>query len=51
MHLALAPVVLGNGEALLSGINLRGLGFESTRHAGAAEAMHVVLSRAIRPPA
>ena len=51
VHLALAPVVLGNGEALLTGINLRGLGFESTRHVGAAEAMHVVLSRATRPVA
>ncbi|MEO6742938.1 MAG: dihydrofolate reductase family protein [Caldimonas sp.] len=51
VHLALAPVVLGNGEALLTGINLRGLGFESTRHVGAAEAMHVVLSRATRPAA
>ena len=49
VHLALSPVVLGNGEALLTGINLRGLGFEPTRHVGAAEAMHVVLSRATRP--
>ena len=51
VHLALAPVVLGNGEALLTGINLRGLGFECTRHVGADEAMHVVLSRAARPAA
>ena len=51
VHLALAPVLLGSGEALLTGINLRGLGFERTRHVGAAEAMHVVLSRASRPVA
>jgi len=48
MHLALTPPLLGSGEALLGGINLRGLGFECTRHAGTAEAMHVVLSRAAR---
>ena len=51
IHLAVAPVVLGSGEPLLAGINLRGLGFEGTRHAGAAEAMHVVLSRTGRPAA
>ena len=49
MHLALTPALLGSGEALLGGINLRGLGFECTRHVGTAEAMHVVLSRAARP--
>ncbi len=45
MHLALAPGVLGAGEALLAGIDLPGLGFEVTRHAGTAHALHVVLSR------
>ena len=46
MHLAISPVVLGRGESLLESINLRALGFESTRHAGTAAAMHVVLTRA-----
>ena len=51
MHLALTPVVLGSGESLLSGLDLRALGFERTRHEGAADAMHVVLSRTARPAA
>jgi hypothetical protein len=49
MHLAIAPAVLGAGEALLAGIDLRRLGFEPTRHVGTAGAMHVVLTRAARP--
>jgi dihydrofolate reductase len=51
IHLALTPVLLGRGEALLSGLDLRALGFERTRHEGAADAMHVVLSRTARPAA
>src|SRR6187455_2658562 len=49
MHLALTPAVLGAGEALLAGIDLRRLGFEPSRHVGTAGAMHVVLARATRP--
>jgi dihydrofolate reductase len=49
MHLALTPAVLGAGEALLAGIDLRRLGFEPTRHVGTASALHVVLTRTARP--
>jgi dihydrofolate reductase len=49
MHLALTPALLGAGEALLAGIDLRRLGFEPARHVGTASAMHVVLTRAARP--
>ena len=49
MHLAIAPAVLGSGEALLAGIDLRRLGFEPTRHVGTENAMHVVLTRTARP--
>ena len=45
MHLAITPAVLGAGEALLAGIDLRRLGFEPSRHVGTAGAMHVVLTR------
>jgi dihydrofolate reductase len=45
MHLAISPAVLGAGEALLVGIDLRELGFEPTRHVGTASALHVVLTR------
>ena len=45
VHLALSPVVLGAGEALLAGINLVELGFASTEYQASAHAMHVVLSK------
>jgi dihydrofolate reductase len=45
MHLAVSPVLLGRGEPLLAGIDLRALGFECTGHAAAPQAMHVVLTR------
>jgi dihydrofolate reductase len=48
MHLALTPAVLGAGEALLAGIDLRRLGFEASRHVGTANALHVVLTRSAR---
>lgn len=51
MHLAISPVVLGSGEALLTGVDLRSMGFECTRHVGTPSAMHVVLTkRAIQRP-
>ena len=45
VHLALAPALLGSGEALLTGIDLPALGYQCTEHAGTAAAMHVVLQR------
>jgi dihydrofolate reductase len=45
MHLALAPVALGQGEALLSGIDLPALGFSVTEHEATEHATHVVLAR------
>jgi len=45
LHLALAPAVLGAGEALLTGIDLPALGFEKTQHASSPNALHVVLTR------
>ena len=32
LHLAISPVVLGQGEALLTGIDLPGIGFRVTEH-------------------
>jgi dihydrofolate reductase len=46
MHLAIAPVLLGSGEALLAGIDLPALGFTVTGHVPTAAATHVVLTRA-----
>jgi dihydrofolate reductase len=45
MHLALAPTLLGRGEALLSGIDLRAQGLNCTAHVASPHALHVVLSR------
>ena len=45
MHLALGPALLGRGEALLDGIDLRALGFTCSERVGTAHAMHVVLTR------
>jgi len=45
MHLAIAPVLLGGGEHLLSGIDAAGLGYRCTEHVGTANATHVVLTR------
>ena len=49
IHLALGPGLLGRGEALLTGIDLRGLGFECSERVGTAHAMHVVLTKQVRP--
>jgi dihydrofolate reductase len=45
MHLAIAPILLGAGESLYSGIDLPGLGYQCTEHAFTEKAMHVVLTR------
>ena len=45
MHLALAPVLLGRGEALFTGIDLTALGFRCSEHVASPSAMHVVLTR------
>ena len=45
VHLALSPTLLGQGEALLAGIDLAALGFKCTEHAVSPHAMHVVLSK------
>lgn len=44
MHLALSPTLLGQGETLLSGIDLPALGFKCIEHVTSRHAMHVVLS-------
>jgi len=45
MHLALAPVLLGSGEPLLEGIDLRALGYGVVEHASSGAATHVVIRR------
>ena len=49
IHLAISPVMLGAGEALLTGIDLPALGFERTRHAASVNAMHLVMTKRAAP--
>jgi len=51
MHLAIAPVLLGAGESLLTGIDLLRLGYRVSEHVASPKATHVVLTRdATRKP-
>ena len=46
LHLVVSPVLLGAGEHLLNGLDLRAMGYECAEHfAGARAAAHVVLRR------
>jgi dihydrofolate reductase len=45
MHLAVSPILLGSGEALLEGIDLPHLGFGVGEHVATARATHYVLTR------
>lgn len=45
MHLAIAPVLLGKGEHLLSGIDTASLGYKCIEHAASEHATHVVLTK------
>ena len=45
MHLAVSPVLLGSGEPLIAGLNLRTLGYELSAHVPTEQATHVVISR------
>ena len=43
--IAISPVLLGRGEALLAGIDTVSLGYQCTEHAAAEKTTHVVLTR------
>lgn len=45
MHIAISPVLLGGGEALLAGIDLPALGYEVTERVSSKDALHVVISK------
>jgi dihydrofolate reductase len=45
MHVAIAPVLLGTGEALLAGIDLPALGYRVSEHVATPNATHVVFAR------
>ena len=45
MHVAIAPALLGSGEALFAGLDLVKLGYRRTEHVTIPDATHVVLAR------
>ena len=45
MHLAVSPVLLGQGEPLLEGIDLPALGYSVKEHVVTEAAMHLVVAR------
>jgi dihydrofolate reductase len=45
MHIAIALVLLGGGERLFEGADMRALGYECVKHVASEKATHVVLRR------
>jgi len=45
LHIAIAPILLGRGERLFEGVDLRASGYECIRHVASEKATHVVLRR------
>ena len=45
MHIAVAPILLGGGERLFEGVDVRAAGFACLRFAASKNATHVVLRR------
>ena len=45
LHLALTPVLLGQGEALFAGLDLRALGYSVSRHQATEIATHIVIEK------
>jgi dihydrofolate reductase len=45
MHFAISPILLGAGERLFEGIDLRALGYECAQFVASEKATHVVLRR------
>lgn len=43
LHLAISPLLLGQGENLFAGLDLRALGYECVQHVPSEKATHVVL--------
>lgn len=47
LHLAIVPVLLGEGENLFGGLNLPALGYDCARKSDGARATHVMLRKRV----
>ena len=45
LHLAISPVLLGSGEKLFEGLDMKALGYRCTEHVTTPAAMHVILTK------
>jgi dihydrofolate reductase len=45
VHLVISPILLGSGEHLFAGVDMRKLGFHCAEHVATPNATHVVLAR------
>ena len=45
LHLAFRPILMGSGENLFAGIDMRELGYRCTQHASGALALHVTIRK------
>jgi len=45
LHLAISPVILGNGENLFSNLDFTSLGYKCSKHVSTDEAMHLVIKK------
>jgi dihydrofolate reductase len=45
IHLAISPILLGQGESLFEGIDLPALGYRVKEHVSSGAAMHLVVGR------
>jgi dihydrofolate reductase len=45
LHIAISPVLLGGGERLFEGIDMRAAGYECVQFVASEKATHVVLRR------
>ena len=45
LHVAIAPVLLGGGERLFEGVDLRAAGYDCVRHVASEKAIHLLIRR------
>jgi len=45
LHIAISPVLLGSGERLFDGVDMRALGYQCVERAASEKATHIVLRR------